>query len=94
MDDAVQLAKRASVGQVSIRDLKVAAAKYSGHVVEVSGIIGDPQSKPGAGYTFTVDDGSKVSVTYQGLLGEIRKGDTVKVTGVYDAQATRSSQVA
>ncbi|MFQ5712086.1 MAG: family 16 glycoside hydrolase, partial [Candidatus Geothermarchaeales archaeon] len=86
VDDAVQLARRSNVGSVPIRDLK-AMPQYSGHTVEISGTVRNLEARPGA-YEFAIDDGTDViKAVFQGVLGDIKKEDRVKVAGVFDASS-------
>jgi PGF-CTERM protein len=85
-DDALQLAKHASVGSVSIKELKALATKYDERTVAISGTIRDIETVYGEGYRFAIDDGSgMISVVYQGSLGDINDGDKVKASGVFQA---------
>ena len=84
--DASELAKHASIGSVQIKDLKALATKYDERTVVVSGTIRDIETVYGEGYTFALDDGSgMISVVYQGSLGDIRDGDKVTVSGIFQA---------
>jgi PGF-CTERM protein len=85
-DDALQLAKHASVGSVSIKELKALATKYDERTVAISGTIRDIETVYGEGYRFAIDDGSgMISVVYQGSFGDINDGDKVKASGVFQA---------
>ena len=85
-DDASELAKHASIGSVQIKDLKALATKYDERTVVISGTIRDIETVYGEGYTFALDDGSgMISVSYQGSLGDIRDGDRVKASGIFQA---------
>jgi len=84
--DASEQAKHASVGSVQIKDLKALATKYDERTVVISGTIRDIETVYGEGYTFALDDGSgMISVVYQGSLGDIKDGDRVTVSGVFQA---------
>ena len=86
VDEAIWLAKRASIGEVSIKDLRALATRCSGHKVVISGTVKNLQDRYGAGYEFTVDDGTgEVSVSYQGSMVDIGDNYVVKVTGIFDA---------
>ena len=85
-DDALELAKHASVGSVKIIDLKALATKYDQRTVVVSGTIRDIETVYGKGYTFALDDGTgMISVVYEGGLGDIQEGDKVTVSGAFQA---------
>jgi PGF-CTERM protein len=85
-DDALELAKHASIGSVKIIDLKALATKYDQRTVVVSGTIRDIKTVYGKGYTFALDDGSgMISVVYEGGLGDIQEGDKVTVSGIFQA---------
>ncbi|NQE46008.1 hypothetical protein C5S31_08300 [ANME-1 cluster archaeon GoMg2] len=85
-DDASELAKRASIGSVQINDLKALATKYDQRTVVISGTIRDIETVYGEGYKFALDDGSSmISVTYQGSLGDIKDGDKVTASGIFEA---------
>jgi cytochrome c-type biogenesis protein CcmE len=86
VDEAVWLAKRASVGQISIRDLMAQATKMSGHTVIVTGTVKDLEARIGVGYDWVLDDNTGgISVSYQGVLVDMGNDYKVKVTGVFDA---------
>lgn len=86
VDEVVCLAKRASVGQISIKGLKASATRISGHTVTLTGTVKDLEARYGAGYNFALDDGTdSVSVTYQGSLADIENEYEVKVIGIFDA---------
>jgi hypothetical protein len=86
VDEAVWLAKRASIGQISIRDLKAMVTKCSGHTVTIVGMIKNIQVHYGVGYDFTLEDETdRISVTYQGTLADVKEGSEVRVTGIFDA---------
>jgi cytochrome c-type biogenesis protein CcmE len=86
VDEAVWLAKRASVDQITITNLKVMATKISGHSVTITGTVKNLEARYGVGYDFTLDDGTDgISVTYQGVLADIGNEYEVEVTGVFDA---------
>jgi len=86
VDEAVWLAKRSSIGHISIRDLKASSTKISGHTVMIKGTVKDLKARDGTGYNFALDDGTDgISVTYQGLLTDIKNEYVVEVTGVFDA---------
>ena len=84
--DASELAKHTSIGSVQIKDLKALATKYDQRTVVISGTIRDIETVYGEGYTFALDDGSgMISVVYQGSLGDIRDGDKVTASGIFQA---------
>jgi len=86
VDEAVWLAKRSSIGQITIRDLKASSTKISGHTVTITGTVKDLEARDGAGYNFALDDGTgRITVTYQGSLTSIENEYVVGVTGVFDA---------
>ncbi|MCK4317166.1 hypothetical protein KAW53_00230, partial [Candidatus Bathyarchaeota archaeon] len=86
VDETVWLAKRASVGEISIKNLRAQATKYSGHTVVVTGTVKNLEALYGVGYRFGLSEGSSVvSVTYQGALMDIGDEYGVRVTGVFDA---------
>jgi len=86
VDEAVWLAKRASLGQMPIRDLKALATKISGHTVTVTGTVKNLESRYGVGYEFALDDGTDaISVSYQGALVDIGNEYEVEITGIFDA---------
>jgi len=86
VDEAVWLAKRANVGEISIKDLRAQATKCSGHTVVVTGTVKSLEALYGVGYRFGLSEGSSVvSVTYQGALMDIGDEYGVRVTGVFDA---------
>ena len=86
VDEAVWLAKRANVGQISITNLKAMATKCSGHVVAITGIVRNLEANYGLGYKFALDDGtSSMLVTYQGALMDIGNDYEISVTGTFDA---------
>ena len=86
VDEAVWLAKRSSVGQIAIKDLRAMATLCSGHAAVITGAVKDLQSQYGTGYNFNLDDGTGgLTVTYQGVLTDIEDGYEVKVTGIFDA---------
>ncbi|MFQ6053670.1 MAG: hypothetical protein ACE5OO_05530, partial [Candidatus Bathyarchaeia archaeon] len=86
VDEAVWLAKRASLGQISIKDLRAMATKLSGHTMTITGVVKNLQARYGAGYEFKIDDGTGgVNVTYQGLPADIGDEYKVSVTGIFDA---------
>lgn len=85
-DEASELAKHASIGSVQIKDLKALATKYDERTVVISGTIRDIETVYGEGYTFALDDGSgMISVSYQGSLGDIKDGDRVTASGIFQA---------
>jgi PGF-CTERM protein len=85
-DDASELVKHASIGSVQINDLKALATKYDQRTVVISGTIRDIETVYGEGYTFALDDGSgMISVAYQGSLGDIKDGDKVTASGIFEA---------
>ena len=85
VDEAVWMAKRASVGQISIRDLEASSTRISGHTVTITGTVKDLEARYGVGYDFALDDGTgRISVAYQGAL-DIGDEYEVKVTGAFDA---------
>ena len=84
--DASDLAKHASIGSVQIKDLKALATRYDQRTVAISGTIRDIETVYGEGYTFALDDGSgMISVVYQGSLGDIKDGDKVTASGIFEA---------
>ena len=84
--DASELAKHASIGSVQIKDLKALATRYDQRTVAISGTIRDIETVYGEGYTFALDDGSgMISVVYQGSLGDIKDGDKVTASGIFQA---------
>ncbi len=84
--DASELAKHTSIGSVQIKDLKALATKYDQRTVVISGTIRDIETVYGEGYTFALDDGSgMISVVYQGSLGDIKDGDKVTASGIFQA---------
>ena len=86
--DASELAKRASIGSVQIKDLKALATRYDQRTVAISGTIRDIETVYGEGYTFALDDGSgMISVVYHGSLGDIKDGDRVAASGVFEASS-------
>ena len=86
VDEVVWLAKRSSLGEVSIRDLKAQATRCSGHEVVVEGTVKTLQARLGVGYDFNIDDKTGVlSVSFQGSLADIGEDYRVKVTGIFDA---------
>ncbi len=86
VDETVWLAKRASIGQISIKDLQALATKMSGHTVIVTGTVKDLEARYGVGYDWALDDNTgRISVSYQGVLVDIGNEYKVKVTGVFDA---------
>ena len=86
VDEAVWMAKSASVGQISIKDLRALATKISGHTVTITGTVKDLEARYGVGYEFTMDDGTGgIHVTYQGALVDVGNEYKVKVTGIFDA---------
>jgi len=88
VDEAVWLAKRSSVGQITIKDLRARATLCSGHAVVITGAVRDLQSHYGTGYNFNLNDGTEgLSVTYQGVLSDIGDGYEVRVTGIFDASS-------
>jgi len=88
VDEAVWLAKRCSVGQIAIKDLRARATLCSGHAVVITGAVRDLQSHYGTGYSFNLNDGTEgLSVTYQGVLSDIGDGYEVRVTGIFDASS-------
>lgn len=88
VDEAVWLAKRSSVGQIAIRDLRAMATLYSGHLAVVTGTVEDLQSQYGTGYNFRLNDETgELSVTYQGQLTDIGEEYEVRVTGIFDSSS-------
>jgi len=86
VDEAVWLAKRASLGQIPIRDLNALATKISGHTVTVTGTVKNLESRYGVGYEFALDDGTDtISVSYQDALVDIGNEYEVEITGIFDA---------
>lgn len=86
VDEAVWLTKRASLGEISIKDLRAMATLCSGHVVVITGTVESLQAQYGTGYNFNLNDGTGgLTVTYQGVLTDIGDGYTVRVTGIFDA---------
>lgn len=86
--DASELAKHASIGSVQIKDLKALATRYDQRTVAISGTIRDIETVYGEGYTFALDDGSgMISVVYHGSLGDIKDGDRVAASGVFEASS-------
>jgi hypothetical protein len=86
VDEAVWLAKRASLGEISIKDLRAIATRCSGHLVTITGTVKNLEDRYGAGYEFALNDGTgEVAVTYQGALLDIADDYEVKVTGLFDA---------
>lgn len=86
VDEAVWLAKRSSVGQIAIKDLRAMATLCSGHVVVITGTVESLQAQYGTGYNFNLNDGTGgFTVTYQGVLTDIGDGYEVRVTGIFDA---------
>ncbi|MCW4050814.1 MAG: DUF1080 domain-containing protein [Candidatus Bathyarchaeota archaeon] len=86
VDEAVWLAKRANVGEISIKDLRAQATKCSGHTVVVTGTVKNLEALYGVGYRFGLSEGSSVvSITYQGALIDIGDEYGVRVTGIFDA---------
>ena len=84
--NASELAKHASIGSVQIKDLKALATRYDQRTVAISGTIRDIETVYGEGYTFALDDGSgMISVVYQGSLGDIKDGDKVTASGIFQA---------
>ena len=84
LDEAVWLAKRASVGEVSAADLWASATKMSGHTVTVTGVVQGFKARYGVGYEFDLYDGtSKVLVVYQGAMADIGDGYEVRVMGIF-----------
>jgi len=86
VDEAVWLAKRSSVGEISIKKLRALATKISGHTVTITGLVRDLVARYGVGYDFDLEDGTgRISVRYQGALMDIGNDYKVKVIGVFDA---------
>jgi len=86
VDDAVWLAKSSSIGQTSIVNMKLMAAKCSGHTVTLTGTINDLRARPEVGYIFELDDGTdRITVAYQGTAVDIGNEYEVRVTGIFDA---------
>jgi len=86
VDEAVWLTKRASLGEISIKDLRAVATLCSGHVVVITGTVERMQAQYGTGYNFNLNDGTGgFPVTYQGVLTDIGDGYEVRVTGIFDA---------
>jgi len=86
VDEAVWLTKRASLGEISIKDLRAVATLCSGHVVVITGTVERMQAQYGTGYNFNLKDGTGgLAVTYQGMLTDIGDGYKVRVTGIFDA---------
>ena len=80
------LAKRSSLGQISINELKASATKVSGHTVIVTGTVKELKARYGVGYDFVLDDGkNSIAVLYHGTLAGIEDEYEVMVTGVFDA---------
>jgi hypothetical protein len=85
-NEAMQLAKHASIGTVSIKNLKALVTKYDERSVVLSGTIRNIETVNGKGYEFAMDDGSgMISVVYQGSLGDIKDGDKVTTNGIFQA---------
>lgn len=86
VDETVWLAKRSSVGQISIKDLEALATKVSGHTVTLTGTVENLEARYGVGYEFELDDGtSKIHISHQGAMADIGEEYEVKVTGVFDS---------
>jgi len=90
VDEAVQLAKSASIGEISIKELKVmvyrVGDKISGHTVEIEGVVKDLEVRHGVGYDFVLNDGTDgIWVTYQGASINFGNGDEVRVSGIFNA---------
>lgn len=85
-NEAMQLAKYANIGTVSIKDLRALAPKYDEHSVVISGTIRSIETVYGIGYKFAMDDGSgMISVEYQGSLGDIQDGEKITASGIFQA---------
>ncbi|MDY6966801.1 MAG: DUF2341 domain-containing protein [Halobacteriota archaeon] len=94
-DNALELAKNATVSSVKITDLIALSAKYDQYTVMITGTIKDINAVYGKGYTFALDDGSgMISVSYKGILGDIQDGDRVTVHGVFQVTNGSGSIVA
>lgn len=86
VDDAVWLAKRANIGQISITNLKTMSSKCIGHVIKITGTVKNLTANLAAGYSFFLDDGTgSIPVTYQGTLMDIGNDYEISVTGIFDA---------
>ncbi len=86
IDESVWLAKRSSVGQISVKDLLALATRVSGHTVTLKGAVESLEALYGVGYEFELDDGTgRIHVFYQGAIADIGEDYEVKVTGVFDA---------
>jgi hypothetical protein len=86
VDEVVWLTKRASLGEVSIKDMRAMATRCSGHSVIITGTVNNLQDRYGVGYEFIIDDGTgEIAVIYQGALLNINNNYKVKVTGLFDA---------
>jgi cytochrome c-type biogenesis protein CcmE len=86
VDEVVSLAKRSSIGQIAVKDLRATATLCCGHTVVVTGTVRNLESQYGTGYNFNLNDGTGgLTVVYQGVLTGVEDGYTVRVTGVFDA---------
>lgn len=85
-NDALDLAKNSSIASLSINDLNALATRYDQRIVVISGTIKDIETDYGSGYSFALDDGSgMISVVYGGVLNDIKEGDKVTVSGIFQA---------
>jgi hypothetical protein len=88
LDEAVWLAKRSSVRDVSATDLWASPGKFSGHTVTLTGVVQGFKARYGVGYEFELHDGvSKVPVVYQGALADIGDDYEVRVMGIFSSVA-------
>ena len=96
VDEAVWLAKRSSVGQISVKNLRAMATRISGHTVTITGAVKSLEARYGAGYNFALDDGTgSMGVSYQGALVDIGDDYVVRVTGIFDStmEAVAASRI-
>lgn len=85
-DKALGLTKQTGIIQVKIRDLKTLTTKYDQHIVAISGTVKDIETVYGGGCKFWLDDDSGViPVVYQDSSCSIKDGDSITVSGVFQA---------